>query len=73
MKEGKELRAISIKEGGERVADVTRIITQRWFHCDSTVQPVMDLKGDGLMNLLQKGWGSLITPRTLVWWDHPLI
>ena len=27
MKGGKEFRAVGIKEGGERVADVTRIIT----------------------------------------------
>ena len=35
IEEGKEFRAVGIKEGGERVADVTRIITQS--KGDSTV------------------------------------
>ena len=35
MKGGKEVEALGIKEGGERVADVTRIIT--YFKGDSTV------------------------------------
>ena len=38
MKWGKEVQAFGIKEGGERVADVIRIITQ--FKSESTVSGV---------------------------------
>ena len=46
MKGGKEVQALEIKEGGERVADVTRIIT--WFKGESTVIQEMEKNMDSL-------------------------